>query len=280
LDRASGNFRSPARVLWPGAGGLRLHRWLCELRRLRQRGQRRLALRLDEACRHDEFRSLVSGNRQFDDLLGRDIEKESGGRVGGAGHEGRNHRPLARQGAGDDFGRGRRDEDNRPTALDRKLDQPDLAELAAGLGEDGLEHLLQTLVDAANEWRAIEHRLAKPHQRTADEIGGQEPQQGEPDNRNEDAKARNVERQIGVRRHSVRQTSLQLFSRDFIRSHATLESPSFPFIFAGFMLGWVLRRSRRVSQQITVVGSWLERKWRRRPDSHAKTCEAHQRQTA
>jgi hypothetical protein len=41
---------------------------------------------------------------------------------------------------------------------------PTLRELAAGLAEDGFEHLLQALVDAANERRAIEHRFAKPHQ--------------------------------------------------------------------------------------------------------------------
>ena len=87
----------------------------------------------------------------------------------------------------------------------RKFDQPDLAELAAGLAEDGFEHLLQALVDAADERRAIEHRLAEPDQRTADEIGGQEPEQSEPDNRDEDAKAWDMERQIAVRRQDVRQ---------------------------------------------------------------------------
>src|ERR1700722_18969319 len=92
-----------------------------------------------------------------------------------------------------------------PTAHDRKLDQADLAELAAGLAEDGFEHLLQALVDAANERRAIKHRFAKPDQRTADAIGGQEPEQGEPDNGNEDAKPRDMERQVAVRRQDVRQ---------------------------------------------------------------------------
>src|ERR1700722_15346108 len=92
-----------------------------------------------------------------------------------------------------------------PTARDRKLDQPDLAELAAGLAEDGFEHLLQAPVDAANERRAIKHRFAKPDQRTANEIGGQEPEQSEPDNGDEDAKPWNMERQVAVRRHDVRQ---------------------------------------------------------------------------
>src|SRR5580704_19700310 len=92
----------------------------------------------------------------------------------------------SRQGARDDFRRGRRDEDDRPTAGNRKLDQPYLAELAAGLAEDGFEHLLQAFVDATNERRAVKHRFAKPHQRTADEIGGQEPEKGEPDDRDDD----------------------------------------------------------------------------------------------
>jgi hypothetical protein len=52
---------------------------------------------------------------------------------------------------------------------------------------------------------AIEHPLAKPHQRTADEIGGQEPEQSEPDDCNEDAKLGNMERQIAVGREDVRQ---------------------------------------------------------------------------
>src|ERR1700685_855673 len=101
------------------------------------------------------------------------------------------------QGVRDDLGRSLRDEDERPAAGNRKLHQSDFAELAAGLAEDGLEHLLQAFVDAADKWRAVDHGFAETHQRPSDEIGGQDPEKREPDKRDDDAETGHMKRQIG-----------------------------------------------------------------------------------
>src|SRR5271166_1115563 len=185
-----------------------VRRRLLELRGLRHRRKRPLALRLDESGRHDELRGVVSRDRQFDDLIGRNVKEEASCRIGRAGHEHGNHRLLSRERAGDDFARGRRDEHDRPAPFDREFDQPHLPKLGAGLAEHRLEDLLQALVHAPDERRAVEHRLAQSNQRAADDIGGQESEQRQTDERDHDPEARNVNRQIGVRGEALRKPGL------------------------------------------------------------------------
>ena len=54
-----------------------LHLRLGRLRRFRHRGEGRLALRLDEARRHDELCRVVGGDRKFYDLVGQAMKEKN-----------------------------------------------------------------------------------------------------------------------------------------------------------------------------------------------------------
>ena len=81
----------------------------------------------------------------------------------------------------------------------RKLDQADLAEARAGLREQRLEHLLQALVDRPHHRHAVEQVLAGFDQRAPDQVGGQEAEQRQREQRDDQARTGHLHRQIGLR---------------------------------------------------------------------------------
>ena len=91
------------------------------------------------------------------------------------------------------------DEDQRPDALARIFDQPDLAEQSSRLCEHGLEDLLQAAVDIAHQRHPAQQRSPRPTMRAADDVGGEEADQRHQDQRDHQAEAGHRERQIGVR---------------------------------------------------------------------------------
>ena len=106
---------------------------------------------------------------------------------------------LARQLRGDVGAGRRREEHQRPHAGRRKLHQPDRAEGRARLREQRLEHLLQAAIDRPHDRHALQNRLADLDQRAADQVGGEEAEHGQRQERDDQAEARNLDRQIGFR---------------------------------------------------------------------------------
>jgi len=101
----------------------------------RHRGQFPLlvgaAIRLDQASRHDQLGGCLDRDLELDDLGTGNVEEETGGRVGGAGHEGGHIFILQRQQRRDVSARRLRQEYQRPHAGCRKFDQADPAEARA-----------------------------------------------------------------------------------------------------------------------------------------------------
>src|SRR3974377_2373218 len=122
--------------LW-SAGLIRGCRLLGRLRRARGIGERRklllrLALRLHHAGRDQQRHRVLYRDIERNDVCAPHVEKKSGGRVRGAGHEGRD--VLASwQALGEVSARRLRQEHKRPHAGRWKPDQPQLPDALAGL---------------------------------------------------------------------------------------------------------------------------------------------------
>ena len=129
----------------------------------------------------------------------RHVEEEAGGRVRRARQEGTRRARRLRQPRGD-LGARAADEmntsDHMPGAGNST--SADLAEARAGLREQRLEDLLHGLVDRPHDRHAVEQVLAELDQRAADQVGGEEAEQRQRDERDDQAGARDAERQIGL----------------------------------------------------------------------------------
>ncbi len=77
--------------------------------------------------------------------------------------------------------------------------QADAAEARAVAGEQRLEHLLEAAIDRAHHRHAAEQPFAQIDQRSPDQVGGEETEQRQRDHGDDQAGARQSERQIGFR---------------------------------------------------------------------------------
>src|SRR5215510_3152867 len=158
----------------------------------------RIAVGLDHAGRHEQLGGRLDRDIEFDDLAPRHVEEETGGRIRRARHEHRHVLLLGRELCRDVGARRRRQEHQRPHAGRRKLDQPDLAERRARLGEQRLEHLLEAAVDRPHDRHALENALAHLDQGAADQVGGEKPEQGQRHEGNDEAESGKLDRQVSL----------------------------------------------------------------------------------
>ncbi len=104
---------------------------------------------------------------------------------------------LAGKRVGDLHARRLRDQHDRPHAGRREFDQADAAEARSLAREQRLEHLLQAAIDRAHHRHAPEQSFAEIDQRPPDQVGGEEAQKRQRDDRDDQPGARQPERQIG-----------------------------------------------------------------------------------
>ena len=129
-------------------------------------------------------------------VLARHVHEEA---VGGDRRGRHEHADQLAIVAARDVGRGLAgNEADRPDAVPRILDQHDLAKGARGLRQRGLEQLLQGRVDAAHDRRAVEQLLAGAHDRASDHASGEPADQDQQTQHDQQADARQTERQVGL----------------------------------------------------------------------------------
>ena len=132
-------------------------------------------------------------------------------------HEHRDHVFLATRLDGSDLAHAiAGDEDQRPQALRRELDNADLLETLVGTarGHNAFEHMLQRAVDIAHDRHALEHQFAEADERPAKEVCSQRADDRHTGNPEHQSDARNGKRQICFREVARRQPWLDPSIRD------------------------------------------------------------------
>ena len=89
-------------------------------------------------------------------------------------------------------------EDQGPDALARIFDETDLTEHVALVGENGLENLLQRLIDAAHQRHASEQVFADRADGPADDVGREEAYHCDDENSHKKPETGQSERQVGI----------------------------------------------------------------------------------